>query len=100
MSKQINRHDRLVNLVYNICVHAGLDAQKKVIYPHGEMDVLVRGPKGRIYYEIKSNWSAGNVCKAKKQIYRAIKYNQCDNGYMITSGGLHNIIKQTEQKPD
>lgn len=88
----MKKHEKLVNLVCGICKESGMQVEINVEYEKGSLDVVARTPCGKIYYNIKSNWSPVNVVKARAQIKRAIEHNMCRTGYMVCSQGVYDVL--------
>lgn len=64
--------------------------EANVVYDKGEMDVLYTDRLGeRTYYEIKS--SNNNIKKGISQVKRAIKYGQCEYGFVITPNSWYKV---------
>ncbi len=82
------RHDRLIDLCRDLFISQGLPVETHLEYPKGELDLLCSG----IYYEIKCNRNPKTVAKSIKQIERALQHNQANYGYLVTYGGLVDIL--------
>lgn len=87
------KHDNLVNLVFQLYDYIGVDVEQEKDYSRGNLDIYI--PRQQLYIpedhymEIKCNYSDKAVKKAKGQIDRAIKYNQCHTGCIVTFQGLY-----------
>ena len=73
-------------------IHQGGIVRSNVVYPHGEMDLLHIDRLGiRTYYEIKSTTKEKQVNKGISQVKRAIKYGQCEYGYVVTPNSWYHV---------
>ena len=79
-----SKHEVLVDLIFDLLISQGLDAEKHYVYRRGELDILCKG----IYYEVKCNLKSRNVKKALEQIERAKRAGVCDYGYLATYQGI------------
>jgi hypothetical protein len=82
-------HERLCSLVNDLFLTQGLSSTKDVAYSKGQIDVFCNG----IYYEVKSNIHSKSYLKAQNQIKRAMRYKQCDYGYLVTQQGVYDVMK-------
>jgi hypothetical protein len=87
-------HNDLCELVNGVLKSQGNNTEMYKTYNHGEMDVFCNN----IYYEIKSSYNLKNILKAKSQIERAINYNQCHAGYLVTFEGVFDLFKDYKLK--
>jgi len=78
------KESNICDIVKNIVeINLGGDAFSNVEYKHGEMDVLhISNDMIKTYYELKS--SNKYILKGIRQVKRAMKYGQCDQGYVVT----------------
>ena len=98
MSKN-NVHQGLQEIIQGILKTQNIPFKVSLSYPQhtsaiGEMDILCND----IYYEVKSNLTPKNFKKAINQIHRAMKYGQCNYGYIITKTGVYDPFSKEQIK--